>query len=118
MDPRPPAGRPVAGELGGRRVVGRWHVAAAFGGATAAFAAVNPLDQLARNRYPATAGFFVAGTGDPLYRPQAQQVVAAARRAGLSVQYRELPGGHDWRLSGTGLETALPWLATRLHLTG
>jgi S-formylglutathione hydrolase FrmB len=93
-------------------------VAAAFGGDTAAFAAVNPLDQLARNRYPATAGFMVAGTDDPLYRPQAQQVVAAARRAGLSVQYRELPGGHDWRLSGTGLETALPWLATRLHLTG
>jgi S-formylglutathione hydrolase FrmB len=93
-------------------------VAAAFGGDTAAFAAVNPLDQMARHRYPATAGFFVAGTGDPLYRPQAQQVVAAARRAGLSVQYRELPGGHDWRLSGTGLETALPWLATRLHLTG
>ncbi|MBN9098084.1 MULTISPECIES: alpha/beta hydrolase-fold protein [unclassified Pseudonocardia] len=93
-------------------------VAAAFGGDTAAFAAVDPLDQLARNRYPATAGFLVAGTGDPVYRPQAQQVVAAARRAGMDVRYRELPGGHDWRLSGTGLETALPWLATRLHLTG
>ncbi len=92
-------------------------VAAAFGGDGAAFAAVDPLDQLARNRYPATAGFLVAGTGDPLYRPQAQLVVAAARRSGLSVQYRELPGGHDWRLSGNGLETALPWLATRLHLT-
>jgi S-formylglutathione hydrolase FrmB len=92
-------------------------VAAAFGGDTAAFAAVNPLDQLPRNRYPATAGFFVAGTGDSLYRPQAQQVVAAAQRAGLSVQYREVPGGHDWRVGSLGLETALPWMATRLHLT-
>jgi S-formylglutathione hydrolase FrmB len=92
-------------------------VAAAFGSDVAAFTAVNPLDLLAHERYPATAGFFVAGTGDPVYRPQTQEVVAAARRAGLGVQYRELPGGHDWRLSGSGLEAALPWLATRLHLT-
>ncbi len=92
-------------------------VTGAFGGDTAAFAAVNPLDQLARNHYPSVSGFLVAGTGDALYRPQAQQVVAAAQRAGLSVQYREVPGGHDWRVGSMGLETALPWLATRMHLT-
>lgn len=91
-------------------------VTAAFGGDTAGFAAVDPLDQLSRNRYPVTAGFFVAGMGDALYRPQVEQVVAAARRAGLSVQYRQVPGGHDWWVGSVGLESALPWLATRLHL--
>ncbi len=91
-------------------------VAAAFGGDAAAFAAVNPLDLLARHRYPGTAGLIVAGRDDGLYRPQALQVLRAARAAGLQVGYRELPDGHDWRLGGAGLETSLPWLAARLHL--
>lgn len=92
-------------------------VAAAFGGDTNAFTAVTPLDLLAHHRYPDTAGFVIVGSGDTAYRPQAQLVVQAARAAGLPVEYRELPGGHDWRVSGAGLDTALPWLATRLHLT-
>jgi S-formylglutathione hydrolase FrmB len=98
--------------LGDRRAT----IAAAFGGDTAAFTAVNPLDLLTRHRYPDTAGVIVAGRDDGLYRPQALQVMRVARAAGLQIGYRELPGGHDWRLGGAGLETSLPWLAGRLRL--
>jgi S-formylglutathione hydrolase FrmB len=40
----------------------------------------------------------------------------AARLAGLHVEHRALPGGHDWHVWGPGLETALPGLASRLQL--
>jgi S-formylglutathione hydrolase FrmB len=92
-------------------------VAAAFGGNTSAFAAVEPLDQLARHRYAVTSGCFVVGSADTLYRPQAQQVTAAARHAGMNVRYQEVPGGHDWRVGAQALDAALPWLATRMHIT-
>lgn len=95
-----------------RRTVG-----AAFGGDTAAFTAVNPLDVLMTRRFPAVAGVIVVGSADRAYLPQTRQVAAAARRAGIRIEYRELPGGHDWRVWSAGLETSLPWLATRLHLT-
>lgn len=91
-------------------------LAATFGGNTTAFAAVNPLDLLARRRFPDTAGFVVAGTSDAVYRPQAEQIAAAGRRAGLQIEYRSLPGGHDWHVWGSGLQVALPWLATRMRL--
>jgi S-formylglutathione hydrolase FrmB len=92
-------------------------VAAAYGGDASAFTAVNPLDLLVRHRYPHTAGFLAVGNNDGQYRPQAEQVVRAARRAGVPVELRELPGGHDWRVWAAGLQAALPWLAIRLHLT-
>ncbi len=92
-------------------------VRAAFGGDGAAFTAVNPLDLLATRRYPGTAATIVAGAGDGTFRPQALRVADAARAAGIQVVYRELSGGHDWRVWGPGLETSLPWLAGRLRLT-
>lgn len=92
-------------------------VAAAFGGNTLAYTAVAPMDLLTHRRYPDSAGYVVVGGGDATYRPQATRVALAARRAGIHLVYRELPGGHDWRVWGPGLETALPWLATRLHLS-
>lgn len=91
-------------------------VSATFGGDTSAFTAVNPLDVLARRRFLDTAGFVVAGSTDASYRPQAEQIAAAARRAGMQIEYRSLPGGHDWHVWGPGLQAALPWLATRLRL--
>jgi len=42
-------------------------VAAAFGGDTAAFAAVNPLDLLTTHRFPGVAATIVAGRGGPVY---------------------------------------------------
>ena len=92
-------------------------VDAVFAGNAAAFTAINPLDLLATHRYPQSAGTVVVGTADPTYRAEDQQVAAAARRAGMTIVYRELPGGHTWHVWGPGLETSLPWLAHRLRLT-
>lgn len=91
-------------------------VQAAFGGDTAAFAAVNPLDQLGRRSYTGVTGFIAAGSNDTVYRPQALQVVQATQQAGMQVVYRELPGGHDWKVWGPALEVFLPQLAVRLRL--
>jgi S-formylglutathione hydrolase FrmB len=92
-------------------------VQAAFGGDEAAFAAVNPLDVLARRQFPGTAGYLVAGREDAAYLPQAQRVFAACQAAGMDVQLHLLPGGHTFEVWGPGLEQALPWLATRLGTT-
>jgi S-formylglutathione hydrolase FrmB len=91
-------------------------VAAAFGGDMAAFTAANPLDLLAKHRYPGSAGVVAVGNADTVYRPQDQLVAGAARRAGMQIVFRELPGGHDWCVWSAGLETSLPWLAGRLGL--
>ncbi|WP_032374041.1 alpha/beta hydrolase [Rhodococcoides fascians] len=88
-----------------------------FGGDPAAFAAVNPVDVLARTRLPDTAGTIVAGSTDRVYGPQAQRVLAATTAAGVDVRYLELPGGHSWSVWGPGLSQSLPWLGTRLGLT-
>jgi S-formylglutathione hydrolase FrmB len=93
-------------------------VQAAFGGDEAAFAAVNPLQVMAERQFPDTAGYLVAGQEDSVYLPQAQRVFAACQAAGMSVELHLLPGGHTWQVWGPGLENALPWLATRLGLTG
>jgi S-formylglutathione hydrolase FrmB len=92
-------------------------VQAAFGGDEAAFAAVNPLDVLARKTFPDTAGFLVAGAQDTEYGPQAQRVFAACKAAGMDVRLDVEPGGHTFEVWGPGLEDALPWLATRLGMT-
>lgn len=90
----------------------------AFGGDRAAFAAVNPLDVLARTRLPDSAGLIVAGAQDTRYRPDARVVLLACRRAGMDVRWRELPGGHSWAVWRPALPAALPWLARELGLTG
>jgi S-formylglutathione hydrolase FrmB len=92
-------------------------VRAAFGGDEAAFAAVNPLDVLARRQFPGTAGYLVAGQQDTVYLPQARRVLAACQAAGMDVQLHVRPGGHTFEVWGPGLEEALPWLATRLGMT-
>jgi enterochelin esterase-like enzyme len=93
-------------------------VAAAFGGDEAAFAAVNPLDVLAARSFPGTAGYLVAGAQDDEYRPQAVRVYEACRAARLDVQLHVIPGGHTFEVWGPGLSGALPWLGTRLGITG
>ncbi len=93
-------------------------VRAAFGGDEAAFARVDPLRELAHAQYPATAGFVAVGAQDGTYRPQALVVTAAARKAGMTITYREFPGRHDWSVWGHAFVDALPWLATRMGLPG
>ncbi|MCW2675921.1 MAG: xynZ [Modestobacter sp.] len=92
-------------------------VAAAFPGNAAAFAAVDPLQELATRRYPDSAGYFLVGADDPGYVGDAHTVVTAAQAAGMTVVYRELPGGHSYQVWGPGFDGALPWLSVRLGLT-
>lgn len=91
-------------------------VAATFGGDEAAFRAVTPLAGLAAHRFPGSAGILTVGADDPVYRPQAEQVVAAARAAGMDVTLSVRPGGHTWALAGDGLAEFLPLMARRTGL--
>ncbi|SFR20452.1 Putative esterase [Lentzea waywayandensis] len=91
-------------------------VKAAFGGDEAAFVRVNPLDILAKQKFPQTSGVIVAGKDDGQYRPAGLEVFEACRKAGMDVQWKELPGGHDWNVWRPGLYGTLPWLAQRTGL--
>ncbi|MFF4403427.1 alpha/beta hydrolase [Streptomyces sp. NPDC001262] len=88
----------------------------AFGGDAAAFQRVNPLDVMARQRFPDTKAAFVAGTDDHTYRPQQQKMYDAAVRAGMQAEFVLLPGGHSWAVWRPGLEKQLPWLARQTGL--
>jgi S-formylglutathione hydrolase FrmB len=92
-------------------------ISRAFQGDAAAFARVNPVVVLARTRFPHSAGVFVVGTSDRVYAPQQRAMYLAARRAGMSVTLMYLPGGHDWRVWGGGLQHNVAWLASVLGIT-
>ena len=92
-------------------------ISRAFQGDAAAFARVNPVVVLARTRFPHSAGVFVVGTSDRVYAPQQRAMYLAARRAGMSVTLMYLPGGHDWRVWGGGLQRNVAWLASVLGIT-
>jgi S-formylglutathione hydrolase FrmB len=98
--------------LGSRRQT----VDSAFGGDHDAFARVNPMNLLAAQRFPGSAGMIVAGQHDNRYKPDAQAVFDACQRAGMDVRMAELPGGHTWAVWRPGLAHSLPWLAHRLGL--
>jgi S-formylglutathione hydrolase FrmB len=91
-------------------------VRAAFDGDLGAYRRVDPLTELGTTRYPDTAGVFVVGRNDDVYRPQAEQLVKATRDAGLTVALREVPGEHSWAIASDALTTALPWIAGRTGL--
>jgi S-formylglutathione hydrolase FrmB len=91
-------------------------VAAAFGGDEEAFRSVTPLALLAAHRFPGSAGVVTVGADDPVYGPQAQQVAAAARAAGMDITLSVRPGGHTWALAGDGLAEFLPLMARRTGL--
>ncbi|MFH8786864.1 alpha/beta hydrolase [Streptomyces roseoverticillatus] len=92
-------------------------VGKAFGGDTAAFTAVNPLDVMARQRFPDTKAAFVAGGSDSTYRPQQRKVYDAAVKAGMRAEWVLLPGGHSWQVWRPGLERQLPWISRETGLT-
>jgi len=99
--------------LGNRQLtIGR-----AFGGDAAAFARVDPIVVLAHTRFPHSAGVFVAGLNDRTYTPQQRKMYLAARHAGMKVTFMLLPGGHDWRVWGGGLDNNVVWLVSQLGIT-
>ena len=90
-----------------------------FGGNAAAFTAINPIDLLKTKKYPDSAGQFYVGAGDTEYGPGAQTMYDAAKAAGMQVTIEVLPGyGHDWGVPVAALPKAMPFLATRMGLTG
>jgi S-formylglutathione hydrolase FrmB len=90
-------------------------VKAAFGGDEAAFIRVNPLDILARQRFPQSAGIFFEGRDDP-YRNAVHGVYEAGRKAGMDVLWKELAYGHDWKVAREGFAGVVPWFAERTGL--
>ncbi|MEU0882588.1 alpha/beta hydrolase-fold protein [Lentzea sp. NPDC005914] len=88
-------------------------VKAAFGGDEAAFIRVNPMDILARQRFPQSAGVIVSGHDDATYRQADAEVFEACRKAGMDVLWKELPTGHDWNMAREGLFGSLPWFMQR-----
>lgn len=88
-------------------------VAQAFDGDDDAFRRVAPLDELASGSWPGSAGVFAVGRDDPDFRPQTEQVAAAAAAAGMAVSVDELPGGHSWSMASQALARSLPWIGAR-----
>ncbi|MDH3061495.1 alpha/beta hydrolase-fold protein, partial [Gordonia alkanivorans] len=88
----------------------------AFDGDEAAFKAVNPMDLMVTRQYPDTAGAFVVGRDDAMYRAGLKEVFEAARRAGMDVHFSEVPGGHSFAVWSVGLRQEMPWLGKRLGI--
>ncbi|GHF66734.1 hypothetical protein FNH07_02760 [Amycolatopsis bartoniae] len=87
-----------------------------FDGDSAAYRRQDPLAILATRTFPGSAGVIAVGDDDEPYTSEQQIVLEACRRAGMQVEWRELPGGHDWSLWAEFFRQALPWLAQRLSL--
>lgn len=88
-----------------------------FAGDEQAFRAHEPLDLLTAHRYPQLAGWFEVGTEDPGPLQATEQLVPAARAAGVTTCYRKVPGGeHTFQVWSQSYRDALPWLSHRLGL--
>jgi len=91
-------------------------VAVAFGGDADRFTQVNPLDVMARQGFPGTAGYFVVGRDDPDVDKDLREVDEAALRSGMVTSWVELPGRHSWDVAAQAMSGALPWIAVRTGL--
>jgi S-formylglutathione hydrolase FrmB len=91
---------------------------ALFHGSAAAYAAHDPLNLLATNRYPGMAAWFEVGTADGGPLAAQHTLVPLAGRAGIATTAIEVPGaGHDFDLFAKGFSDSLPFLTYRLGLT-
>ena len=86
----------------------------AFHGNTAAFDAQLPLTLMAKNKYPQIQGLFAAGAADPLYSANVNELVAAARKAGMAPRRIRSPGGHSWAVANAALPQGWPCLPAGL----
>ena len=88
----------------------------AFGGDSAKFVPLTPLEMLARTKFPGTSGRIYDATGDLVSVAQQQLVIAACRRNGIDVQFSVVPGAHNWYAWTGAFDRALPWLGVRLGI--
>jgi S-formylglutathione hydrolase FrmB len=107
----------ISGEVAPSR--GPDTVAAAFGGSAARYAAAAPAAIMAsRAPYADSAAYFCAGEVDQQYRPQVEQVAAAAEAAGMVTRMAPAPGrAHDWGAVNACVRDALPSLGQRLGIS-
>ncbi|MBF4616742.1 alpha/beta fold hydrolase [Clavibacter sp. VKM Ac-2873] len=107
----------ISGEMA--PTIGADTVQDAFNGSQAQYAAAFPAAIMeARSPYADMAGFFCAGEDDQQYRPQVEQVEAAARASGMTAHLSVSPGtSHDWGTVNWCAQDALPALGQRLGLT-
>ncbi|MBV6698395.1 alpha/beta hydrolase family protein [Kitasatospora aureofaciens] len=92
-------------------------VNAAFGGDEAKFDAVDPLQVMARKRFPDTNAAIVVGQSDGEFRPQMEKVFQAVQAAGMKARFDLMPGGHGWVVFRPGIAAQIPWLAQQTGLT-
>lgn len=87
-----------------------------FGGDEEAFKKVNPLDVMAGNRFPNTAGRFTVGEKDKM-GGDLKVVYEAAAASGMDVEFTTVPGAHDMNAWRDGMRSSLPWLGDHLGIT-
>ena len=106
----------ILGEV--KPTIGAATVSKAFGGSNAAYDAIKPLTMLAKHApYSDSLAFFAAGKSDARYLGYAQQMDAAAQKAGMTTRLIISPNsGHDWYTVRYVFGRILPDLMTRLGL--
>jgi S-formylglutathione hydrolase FrmB len=88
-----------------------------FGGSTEAQQAHDPAILMRQTRFPKSAGWFEAATGDAQPAAAAANLSAAATSSLGQTCVLLRPGGHDFTFWTAALQNALPWLSWRLGLT-
>jgi S-formylglutathione hydrolase FrmB len=92
-------------------------VQASFGGDVGAFDRQTPLQLMREQRYEGRAVYFGAGERDPEFVGYMDQLSAAARSAGFTVEAHRIPhAGHSWEAASVGLPGGLEFLAERWGL--
>lgn len=87
---------------------------AAFDGDVGAFEEQTPLNIMKKTRFEGHAAYFGAGSRDPEFLAYMDELSAAARQAGFSVQAQPVANtGHSWEAASKGLPAALDFLAPR-----
>lgn len=113
------SGQAVA-TLGGQRHT----VRAAFGGDTAAYDAIQPLNILARSMADPAArvrladmqGIFAVGASDTRHQVDEKAMLDACSGAGLPARSFTVPGIHSWYVPAAALRRAVPDMARRMGL--
>lgn len=87
---------------------------AAFGGDVEAFDRQTPLTIMRGTRFEGHSVYFGAGSRDPEFLAYMDELSAAARQAGFSVQAQPVANtGHSWEAASRGLPAALDFVAER-----
>lgn len=89
-------------------------IQASFGGDTAAFERLTPLQLLKEHRFDGHGIYFGAGERDPEFIGYMDLLSDAARKSGFTVEARRIANaGHSWETASNGLPGGLDFLAKR-----